>query len=79
MKEAIESAHQDTVLKLQREIKQLKHINQDLQQKYQAKQQDYKDKVGDDSQLCAIYNSLLVSTNNNYRLYYIKFLTRQGK
>ena len=45
MKSAIESAHHDTVTRFQREIKQLKSINQDLQQKYQAKQQDYKDKV----------------------------------
>lgn len=45
VKTAIESAHQDTVTKLQRETKQLKHINQDLQTKYQTKQQDYRDKV----------------------------------
>lgn len=45
VKSAIESAHHDTVTRFQREIKQLKTINQDLQQKYQTKQQDYKDKV----------------------------------
>ena len=45
VKEAIESAHQDTVFKLQKELKQLKHLNSDLQSKYQTKQQDYRAKV----------------------------------
>jgi len=45
IKVAIESAHQETVSKLQKENKQLKNLNQELQQKYQTKYQDYRDKV----------------------------------
>jgi len=46
VKGAIEGAHQDTVTMLQRELKELKKINQELQQKYQVKQQECKERVG---------------------------------
>lgn len=45
IKSAIENAHQGTVSRLQQEVKQLKDINADLQEKYRQKHVDYKEKV----------------------------------
>lgn len=45
VKSAIESAHADTVTRLQKEVRQLQKLNQDLQQKYQQKHLECKEKV----------------------------------